>query len=576
MKNYILSAILMGMTIILVTSCGKIQESLSAQSVDNGRGSIKFALSMPGIKASSLKAQAALIPAYIQVSIKTTTDNRVIYDKYKMSILTFNNSFVSDQISLPVGSYQITDFFVLDANNQLIYATPLTGSDKAYLVKSALPIGLQVTKDTINSVAIDVLPVGSSTPQSFGYNQLNFSVVNTTSFLVSVGNLTGTLLSGTIQVKSNDNELLCSQSLSAQINRIEVKSLTSTQSYVLTVTVPDYDVVTRSISAADLQSYASVPVRFVVGSVLPKTGCYVGYGKSVPDYLGNMASSPIAFYPSGYPTPALSGIHFRFKDAGGNLITPGWTSSDSNVRLETIFQSIRDKGYIPVLAWEPGIEGSETSILSAIVNGDYDSLLIAWADYFNYYQKPVIIRFGQDMNGNWYPWAGDPTAYQQAYRYVVDKFRARGVTNVVWMFSVANTDSDSSKPYTSYYPGSQYVDCVGVSGYNFGNTQVWSSWASFWSLFHDRVVELGQYNRPIVVDVGCAENGGDKSAWIGDMLGLLSGNADFANVRGFLWSEETNFYSAVSISWGVNSSDSALAGYKNSVGSAYFIKTSPF
>ena len=58
--------------------------------------------------------------------------------------------------------------------------------------------------------------------------------------------------------------------------------------------------------------------------------------------------------------------------------------------------------------------------------------------------KPMIVAFGNEMNGDWFPWSGmvimartnwsatktrsmeGPEAFKKAYRHVVDRVRARG------------------------------------------------------------------------------------------------------------------------------------------------------
>src|ERR1051326_6832172 len=55
----------------------------------------------------------------------------------------------------------------------------------------------------------------------------------------------------------------------------------------------------------------------------------------------------------------------------------------------------------------------------------------------------------------------------KAYRYVVDCVRARGASNIKWMFHTNNYPY----PYevwnsaAAYYPGSDYVDWLGLSVY---------------------------------------------------------------------------------------------------------------
>jgi beta-mannanase len=87
------------------------------------------------------------------------------------------------------------------------------------------------------------------------------------------------------------------------------------------------------------------------------------------------------------------------------------------------------------------------------------------------------------MNGDWFPWSGTyyggeewdeahdswkgPEIFRSAFRHVVDRVRARGAKNVQWMFHTNNYSypMDTWNFAPAYYPGSDYVDWLGISVY---------------------------------------------------------------------------------------------------------------
>jgi beta-mannanase len=79
------------------------------------------------------------------------------------------------------------------------------------------------------------------------------------------------------------------------------------------------------------------------------------------------------------------------------------------------------------------------------------------------------------MNGDWYPWAvaskdrlvASVDQWRQAWRHVVDIARSRKATNVRFMFC-PNTNDVGEYPAERYWPGPEYVDVIGVDGYNWG------------------------------------------------------------------------------------------------------------
>lgn len=64
--------------------------------------------------------------------------------------------------------------------------------------------------------------------------------------------------------------------------------------------------------------------------------------------------------------------------------------------------------------------------------------------------------------------------------------------------------------------GDEYVDWVGIDGYNHGTTYSWSTWQSAAEIFgptYDVITSIT--NKPIMIgEMGCAEAGGNKSQWL--------------------------------------------------------------
>ncbi len=84
------------------------------------------------------------------------------------------------------------------------------------------------------------------------------------------------------------------------------------------------------------------------------------------------------------------------------------------------------------------------------------------------------------MNGNWYPWSvgSTPAEYVLAWHHVHDIFSNKSLdaTHLQWIWSVNYGDVGSYKA-EEYWVGDNYVDWLGIDGYNWGGSQSWSSWA---------------------------------------------------------------------------------------------------
>ncbi|KIX10861.1 glycoside hydrolase family 26 protein [Dethiosulfatarculus sandiegensis] len=205
-------------------------------------------------------------------------------------------------------------------------------------------------------------------------------------------------------------------------------------------------------------------------------------------------------------------------------------------------EAIHKAGALAVITWEPMYIDSKSNeqpvLAEQILRGEYDPYLMMFAKGAVDFGKPVIIRFGHEMNLSRYHWGTgakdygpeSPGIYKQIYRYVVSKIRACGAKNVLWAFcpnaeSLPHPRWHGAKWNTAgaYYPGHGYVDILGMDGYNWGTTRNkkehgWEShWLAFASIFKELNTELRALapDKPLIVfETGCAQKGGDRNAWL--------------------------------------------------------------
>jgi mannan endo-1,4-beta-mannosidase len=126
-------------------------------------------------------------------------------------------------------------------------------------------------------------------------------------------------------------------------------------------------------------------------------------------------------------------------------------------------------GAVPMVQIEPYASKLSAIRLSAITSGSYDNYLRGYATAVRSYAHAVIIGFGHEMNGWWYPWGtrdATPAEFVAAWRHIVHIFRSVGATNVTWLWTVniIDTKSGIASP-DPWWPGRQYVTWVGIDGY---------------------------------------------------------------------------------------------------------------
>jgi hypothetical protein len=124
-----------------------------------------------------------------------------------------------------------------------------------------------------------------------------------------------------------------------------------------------------------------------------------------------------------------------------------------------------------------------------IENGDADSFLKVWASEMKSYGQPVIFAPLDEMNGDWSPYYGNPTAFKAAWIHIHSLFS--GDSNVKFAYdpNVCGTGMSCSA-LTAYYPGSAYVDIVGLDGFDFGGQ-------NFSQVFSESLPVMQAFGKPL-------------------------------------------------------------------------------
>jgi mannan endo-1,4-beta-mannosidase len=218
--------------------------------------------------------------------------------------------------------------------------------------------------------------------------------------------------------------------------------------------------------------------------------------------------------------------------------------------------------FIKIEPWSWKGKNDDSFSLERIVKGEFDKDILRFARGAKSAKTRLFLSFGHEMNADWYPWAGNPKMYKLAYLHVYDIFRQAKAKNVTWVF---NPNADPHNEIAKYYPGSEFVDWLGLDGFNWGATQKWSKWQSFSDIFmksYDALCKLAV--KPILIaEFGSTEIGGDKAEWIENSLIMIR---MMRRIGGFVW-----FDTNKETDWRIDSSPESLKAYKDSLKDPYFI-----
>lgn len=262
--------------------------------------------------------------------------------------------------------------------------------------------------------------------------------------------------------------------------------------------------------------------------------------------------------------PTVIGMHKAWGD------NPYWASFEPE-----IIDILDRRGVMAYITWEPWVPGGGVDQpayrLSNIARGDFDDYIDGWATAAAADGRPFYLSFAHEMNGTWYPWGADvngnsPADYIAAWRHVHDRFTAAGADNVRWVWC-PNVADGPYVPMSDPYPGDNYVDWVGMDGYNGGGSQ----WRSFAEIFGASYATLtSMTDKPMVVgETASAEDGGDKALWIRDAFQTQL-PLNFPRIRAVLW-----FNHDKERDWRVDSSPSSLQAFRESIQTPYLQGTLP-
>jgi hypothetical protein len=196
--------------------------------------------------------------------------------------------------------------------------------------------------------------------------------------------------------------------------------------------------------------------------------------------------------------------------------------------------------------------------LASIAAGGSDAYLRSYADAVLAFGHPVILSFGHEMNGTWYPWGDGHTpasTFVAAWRHIVRVFRAAGAANVTWLWTV-NSIEGAASSLSQWWPGAAWVNWTGIDGYYYQATD------SFGSVFGSTIADIRTFSSaPVLIAETAVGTTADRESQI---------DALFAGVRaerlaGVVWFDEAQQAGVYHQDWRLEDDPDALAAFTAAV-----------
>jgi hypothetical protein len=187
--------------------------------------------------------------------------------------------------------------------------------------------------------------------------------------------------------------------------------------------------------------------------------------------------------------------------------------------------------------------------------------------------RPLFIAFHhepEDEVGEY----GSAAEFREAFRQVVARFRAAGASNVAFVWNVMGASKYHELYREGLYPGDDAVDWIAWDPYNWvdchGRSGQWDEFADKVGRFYAWLEANGHSDKPFML----GEYGSDeplegqpsKGEWFTRARDALSGAAGgtpmFPNLKALVYFDSDHSAEGSGCAWQVDSSSSALAGFR--------------
>ena len=193
--------------------------------------------------------------------------------------------------------------------------------------------------------------------------------------------------------------------------------------------------------------------------------------------------------------------------------------------------------------------------LASIVAGRWDSFLRSYALAVREFGHPVILSFGHEMNGTWYPWGAghvSPAVFVAAWRHVVQVFRQEHASNAVWAWTV-NSVNAASAALRQWWPGASWVSMVGIDGYYYRASDTFSS------VFGRTIAQIRTFSgAPVLITETAVGSTPDRAQQI---TALIAG-VRAAHIVGMVWFDRTQHQGIFHQDWRLEDDPAALAAFR--------------
>ena len=125
-----------------------------------------------GTPASRVEEGDTVAISHVVLTILKANGDSTAYNQKKLKVTVVGDSYLCENIILPIGSYQITTLYMVDVDENVLLATPLKALFEG--ISDLLPIPFEITSlQPVNDINVEVISIEGFTPEDFGLENLN-------------------------------------------------------------------------------------------------------------------------------------------------------------------------------------------------------------------------------------------------------------------------------------------------------------------------------------------------------------------------------------------------------------------
>ena len=255
-------------------------------------------------------------------------------------------------------------------------------------------------------------------------------------------------------------------------------------------------------------------------------------------------------------------------------------------------KTLHSMGVVPLVGMMPWSEliqnrAEKKYTLSRIIAGDFDTELARCALDVKSLGFPIIMEFGPEADGAWFPWSGawngrdrneygvkgwpdGPERFRNAYRHIIDIFRRNGAVDITWVFHVASAEPKSGLEWNAvryYYPGDDYIDWIGVSVYGrLKGSEPPTAFDKIMQRVYPTLTSLSPSKPIAILELGVSDTGerADKADWIRAAFESIT-SGRYPRVKAVSWWNKIYRPNGSRSTLEIDSSAESLAAYREGV-----------